>query len=97
LRYHAAALPAIGLGVIAIWFALADQTYLIMERLTASGIRYFELSPSRLLISFIEATTLIVLLLAPVLASAFWGFRAQLRTIASEGRLCKKTKQPLPQ
>lgn len=97
LRYHAAAFPAIGLGVIAIWFALADQTYSTMDRLTTRGFRYFELSPSRSLISFIEATTLIVLLLTPVLALWYWGFRAQLRMIASEGLLRKKTKQPFPQ
>lgn len=92
-RYHAAMLPAIGLGVIAIWFALTGQTYRTMDRVTARVIRYFEWSLSRSLISFIEATLLIVLLLTPLLVLAFWGFRVQLRMIATDGRLMRKKDQ----
>lgn len=91
-RYHACALPAIGLGLIAIYFALTGQTYRTMDRVMARVIRYFEWSPSRSTISFIEAGFLIVLLLTPVLLTAFWGFRAQLRIIASEGVLQERTK-----
>ncbi|MBL8813410.1 MAG: hypothetical protein JNM43_24805 [Planctomycetaceae bacterium] len=92
-RYHAVALPAIGLGVIAIVFALRDQTYRSLDFFVARIIRNFQWSPPRSLISFVEATVLIVLLLAPVLLAAYWAVRAQLRMIAQEGILQERKKK----
>jgi hypothetical protein len=91
-RYHAVALPAIGLGVIAIVLALRNQTYRTLDVIVARIIQYFGWSIARNYISVIEATSLLIVLLTPVLLAAWYAIRAQLRMIANEGILQQRPK-----
>jgi len=91
-RYHAVAIPAIGLGLLAIYAALQGRTYRTIDFIVAQLIRYVEWSPSRSLISVAEATALIVILLTPLFVAAGFAFRTQLRLIAEEGILQERSR-----